>query len=151
MTAGDFLPPAAPSPDLFLLDARFAHFGFPSLRPSRTHSRGPAVYRRNKNNPQHHPPHHLNPPNHRATLPFDAYPPSYGEAEGRDEGIEWKSQPCLLQRKLDVLAAAGRRDDSSGDGAASDNNNNGDDDNNIYTFRSVHSGRDVPNSDSLIP
>ena len=107
MTARDFLPPMTESPDLFLLDARFAHFGFPSMRTSRIHSR--AAHLRNRNLLQQHP-HFLN-PLHRATLPLDAFPPSYPEGEGRDVGVEWRSQPCLLQRKLDVLAANQDRDD----------------------------------------
>ena len=100
MSARDFLPPMTSSPDLFLLDARFAHFGFPSVRTSRIHSR--AAHLRNRNLLHNHP-HYLN-PLHRATLPMDAFPPSYPEGEGRDVGVEWRSQPCLLQRKLDVLA-----------------------------------------------
>ena len=109
MTARDFLPPMTQSPDLFLLDARFSHFGFPTMRTSRIQSRAAHLRNRDDHLLQQHP-HFLN-PLHRATLPMDASPPSYPQAEGRDNGVEWRSQPCLLQRKLDVLAANQRQGD----------------------------------------
>lgn len=131
MTARDFLPPVTVSPDLFLLDARFANFGFPSLRTSRIHSRatgtGGGGLRGSSRNHRHQNPHHLN-PLHRATLPFDGFPPSYGLAEGRDETVEWKSQPCLLQRKLEDLSIDS--DEKSKEGDAFGNEKQGQNDSN---------------------